>query len=97
MMSDWLIIGSFLISPFLWIASIMLTKDWRHFKKLIVINCAIIVCYLIVLNLTGRINIGHDEYGLRKLALNISCFVLHIILGFIASIIINGKMKKDYR
>lgn len=91
---DRIIIGTILISPVLWIASILLTKEWKHFKKLVLINSALIICYLIVINFINWIHLGNDEYGLKIMTLNISLIVFHILLGFISSVIIYRKMKK---
>jgi len=47
------------------------------------------------LNYTELIDIGHDEYGIGILFLNSFLIIGHILLGFIAALIINRRMKKD--
>lgn len=90
-----LFLGAFLLSPFLWIISIYLTQHRKHFGKLVTINCLIFVCYILIINFTNWIDLGHDEYGLKTLVTNISLILLHILLGFISSVLIHRKIKKN--
>ena len=84
------------ISPFLWIESIILTKNWKHFTQFAIINTIIFILYYGVLNYTEIIDLGHDEYGLGVMFLNTLLIVSHILLGFVAALIIHHRKKKDY-
>jgi len=85
------------ISPFLWIASIFLTKEWKQFKSFAIVNTLIFVLYIFILNFTELIDLGHDEYGLRILFMNIFLIIGHVLVGFIAGLIIKRRMKKKER
>ena len=92
-----LLIGTCLISPILWIVSVVLTLNWKHFKKLVVVNILLFITYISIIDFTNWVDLGHDEYGLGIIFLNIVLIVGHVILRFISCIIINRKIKKgDY-
>lgn len=90
-----LFVVTLFISPILWIISIKLTKNWKHFKKLALLNLLIFVCYFFILNFTKWIDLGDDAYGLGRLVTNVILIMIHVILGFISSLIIYKKMKVD--
>ncbi len=87
-----LIAGTCLISPILWFVSVRLTQNWKHFKTLVVVDSILLLLYISIFNLTDWIDIGHDEYGLKILTINILLIVGHVIIGFISSIVINSSL-----
>jgi len=85
-----------LISPILWFLSIYLTMDWKHFRKLFLLNFLLFLLYMVTINFTNLIDIGHDEYGLGIIALNLMMILGHITLGLVTSLYIRSKYKNDY-
>ena len=70
-----------LISPILWISSIFLLKDWKHFWKFFIANTLILIIYLVLILAPDLINLGHDEYGLKRLGAIVAAVFTHVILG----------------
>ena len=83
-----------LISPILWISSIIILKDWKHFWKFFIANTVIILIYLILIFVPDLIDLGHDEYGLKKLMMVITAIFTHIILGVTFAIGYRLKIRK---
>ena len=75
-----------LISPILWIASIFLLKDWEHFWKFFIVNAIILAFYLIITMHPAIIDLGHDEYGLKRFVTIGAVVFTHLILGLIFAV-----------
>jgi len=95
-MNDLLFVPIGLLS-LLWVTSILLSKNWIRFSKFALINSILTLVYLLIINLTNWIDIGHDEYGLRIIILNFALIVSHLLLGLVACIFIKCKIKKEHQ
>jgi hypothetical protein len=86
--------GTVLISPFLLLATYILTAKTKSFKKIFLVHTFVLVVYMtIILNYSKTLT-GHDEYGLGQFALVITCIVIHIIIGFLHGLYLHYKIKK---
>ncbi|MEP1150933.1 MAG: hypothetical protein ABJH08_04305 [Balneola sp.] len=72
-----------LLSPLLWIISLVTLNGWKHFWKFFFANLFILVSYFYILLFTNLIEFGHDEYGLAALGTTLLTISTHILLGFL--------------
>lgn len=77
---------SILVSPIIWIISLVLLSRWKHFWKFFAMSILIIAIYVTVLVNPELSNFAHDEYGLKRLLHIIVALFIHIILGGIFAI-----------
>jgi|GEM_PF-661120 hypothetical protein len=73
----------FLSSPVLWVFSLIILKDWKHFWKFFFANLFILACYYYILLFTRLIDLGHDEYGLVAIGAFLFTISIHVLLGFL--------------
>jgi ABC-type phosphate transport system permease subunit len=89
-------IGTVLISPFLLLATYILTAKTKSFKKIFLVHTCVLVVYMTIILNYSKILTGHDEYGLGQFSLVITCIVIHIIIGFFHALYLHHKIKKSY-
>ena len=90
------IYSTILISSVLWIVSIILASRWIRFGRILMGHVPFILAYLYVINFTNLFLIGQSEYGLKILLASLFGVVIHINLGFAASIYLRvQKTEKD--
>jgi uncharacterized membrane protein len=75
-----------LISPVLWIISLIFLKRWKHFKRFFIINTLVFVVYVLIILNVNFPAFANDEYGLKRFFFATGIVVAHIILGFIFSL-----------
>lgn len=75
-----------LASPFLWLISVRLLRNWRYFWLFFALNSVLLLFHLL-LN-TQLLSFGHDEYGLARLSATIVTIVVHTILGFFFAVLL---------
>lgn len=76
----------------LWIWSIYLLRNWKHFWTYFTINFLIVIGYIIYI-LYGELQfLGHDEYGLGRLSMFFVFPIGHAVLGSIIALIIKWKI-----
>ena len=85
-----------LISPFLLLATYILTAKTKSFKTIFLVHTSVLVTYMTIILNYSKILTGHDEYGLGQFALVITCIVTHIIIGFLHGLYLHYKIKKLY-
>jgi uncharacterized RDD family membrane protein YckC len=85
-MTEKLLIYLILASPVFWIISITLLNRWKHFWKFFIANALILVVYLIVTINPAFIDLGHDEYGLKRFFTIVMAIFTHIMLGILFAI-----------
>ena len=83
-----------IISPFLLIATYIITIKSHSFLKILMIHSLVFLIYTIFVINYSKILLGHDEYGLGQLVLGIMFIVLHIGAGFIHAVVLNIKHKQ---
>ncbi|MEQ9309836.1 MAG: hypothetical protein RLN90_10305 [Balneolaceae bacterium] len=88
-----------LFSPILWLVSIYLLSDWEHVWKFAAINFSVIVLYTVILLFSNIIDLGHDEYGLKRLGTFALTVSTHILLGFLFAVgyKLNKKSKLEHQ
>jgi hypothetical protein len=84
-----------LSSPLLWIISLVVLSNWKHFWKFFFANLFILVGYVYILFFTKVVNQEHDEYGLKVLGTVLLTILTHILLGFLFAI--SYKYSKNYK
>ena len=85
------IYSTILISSVLWIVSIILASKWVRFSRILVGHVPFILVYLYIINFTNLFFIGQNVYGLKILLASLFGVVIHINLGFAASIYLRVK------
>lgn len=88
-----------LFSPILWLVSLYLLSDWEDVWKFAAINFSIIVLYTFLLLFTNIVELGHDEYGLKRIGTFALTVSTHILLGFLFSVgyKLNKKSKLNHK
>ena len=78
----------------LWILSIYLVREWKHFWVFFAINLLILAIYS-TYTIYGNLNfLGHDEYGLGRLMMLFAIPIIHVLIAFILAMVINYRLKK---
>ena len=83
-----------LISPFLLVATYILTARTKSFKKIFIVHTIVFLVYMTFVINYSTLLTGHDEYGLGQLGLGITFIVIHIIIGFLHGLYLNYNSKK---
>ena len=91
---DKLLFLTILISPFLLLATYILTARTKSFKKIFVVHTITFLVYMTFVLNYSKLLTGHDEYGLGQFGLGITFIVIHIIIGFLHGLYLNYKSKK---
>ena len=91
---DNLFFFTILISPFLLLATYILTARKKSFKKIFVAHTIVFLVYMTFVINYSKLLTGHDEYGLGQLGLGITFIVIHIIIGFMHGLYLYFKSKK---
>ena len=84
-----------LISPFLLLATYILTARTKTFKKIFIVHTIVFLVYMTFVINYSKLLTGHDEYGLGQLGLGITFIVIHIIIGFVHGLYLNYKDNKS--
>jgi Na+-transporting NADH:ubiquinone oxidoreductase subunit NqrD len=84
-----------IISPFLWLATFLMTSQSKSFKKIFLSHCIVMALYLTFLISYSHIITGQDPYGLGQMMLLILAIVLHIVIGFIHGLYVRKKMRQS--
>lgn len=79
------------ISPFLLLATYLMTIKCKSFWKIFTIHSIVFLIYMIFISNYSKLLTGHDGYGLRQIGLGIVFIIGHIIIGFIHGIYIRLK------
>lgn len=79
------------ISPFLLLATYLITIKSKSFWKIFTIHSIVFLIYMIFISNYSKLLTGHDAYGLRQIGLGIVFIIGHIIIGFIHGIYIRLK------
>ena len=90
-----MILGLIFILPIgLWISSILILKDWKHFGKFFTLNSILVSAYFILITqLNNKSGIGSDPYGLGKLFMLLITACSHVIIVFIYALFKRKKLK----
>jgi hypothetical protein len=84
-----------LVSPVLWLISVSMLTEWKHFWKFFIANSLILALYLTFIMDPVFVDFGHDEYGLKRLTTSIAAIVTHIVLGLVFAVGHRLKVKKS--
>ena len=83
-----------LISPFLLLATYLMTAKSKSFWKIFTAHTITFVVYMIFVINYSKLMTGHDEYGLGQLGLGILFIIGHIIIGFVHGLFITLKRRQ---
>lgn len=93
MATDFLIL--LLLSPFLLLATYLMTAKSKSFWKIFVAHTVAFIIYLTFVINYSKLLTGHDEYGLGQLGLGILFIIVHIIIGFVHGLLITLKRRQS--
>ncbi len=77
----------------LWVATLILLRNWQYFRRAIWLNGLLLMSYLYVLSTRPLSYLEHDEYGLGRLSTILTVMVVHILLGLL---IVIGLRVRQY-
>ncbi len=81
----------FIIPGTLFYFSVLWLYEWKHFRRFLVLNILLTVGYTLYLIYGDPRFIGHDEYGLQRMAYLIIAPVAHIYINFFIALRIKCK------
>ena len=84
----------FLASPFLLLASYLMTVRSISFWKIFIAHTIAFIVYMTFVINYSKLLTGHDEYGLGQLGLGILFIIGHIIIGFAHGLYIMFKTRQ---
>lgn len=93
MATDFLIL--LLLSPFLLLATYLMTAKSKSFWKIFVAHTVAFIIYMTFVINYSKLLTGHDEYGLGQLGLGILFIIVHIIIGFVHRLLITLKRRQS--
>ena len=93
MATDFLIL--LLLSPFLLLATYLMTAKSKSFWKIFVAHTVAFIIYMTFVINYSKLLTGHDEYGLGQLGLGILFIIGHIIIGFVHGLLITLKRRQS--
>jgi hypothetical protein len=91
---DKLFFAAILISPFLLLATYIMTARTKSFRKIFIAHTIIFLLYMTIVINYSKLFTGHDEYGLGQIGLGITFIVTHIVVGFMHGLYLTCKIKK---
>jgi hypothetical protein len=91
---DKLFFAAILFSPFLLLATYIMTARTKSFWKIFIAHTIVFLLYMTVVINYSKLLTGHDEYGLGQIGLGITFIVIHIIAGFLHGLYLTYKIKK---
>ncbi len=94
-MENLILLAIWFIPLILWIFSIHLISEWKHFNKFFIANTILTITYLGLIIFTDLIVDYHDEYGLGRIITSLGALTVHIFCGFITSLVISRQMRKE--
>jgi hypothetical protein len=85
---------SLLVSPFLLLATYLMTAKSKSFWKIFTAHTIAFIVYMTFVVNYSKLLTGHDEYGLGQLGLGILFIIGHIIIGFAHGLFITLKRRQ---
>ena len=86
-----------LISPFLLLATYLMTTKSKSFWKIFIVHTIVFVIYMTFVFNYSKLLTGHDEYGLGQIGLGILFIVGHILIGFAHGLYMKFKRQKQHQ
>ena len=83
-----------LVSPFLLLATYLMTAKSNSFWKTFLAHTVAFIVYMTFVINYSTLLTGHDEYGLGQLGLGILFIIGHIIIGFAHGLFITLKRRQ---
>lgn len=83
-----------LVSPFLLLATYLMTAKSKSFWKIFLAHTVAFIIYMTFVINYSKLLTGHDEYGLGQLGLGILFIIGHIIIGFAHGLFITLKRRQ---
>ena len=79
---DNLFVLAVVISPFLLLASYIMTARTKSFWKIFIVHTIVFALYMTFVINYSKLITGHDEYGLGEIGLGIMFIIIHVFVGF---------------
>ena len=92
---DRIFVAMVLISPFLLLATYIMTARMKSFWRIFIFHTIVFVLYMALVINYSKWFTGHDEYGLGQIGLGITFIIIHIIVGFLQGLYLTYRNKKD--
>lgn len=81
-------------SPFLLLATYLMTAKSKSFWKIFIAHTITFVVYMTFVINYSKLFTGHDEYGIGQIGLGIFFIIGHIIIGFAHGLYITHKRRQ---
>jgi hypothetical protein len=82
-------------SPFLLLATYLMTAKSKSFWKIFVAHSIVFMVYMAFVINYSKLLTGHDEYGLGQLGLALAFIIGHIIIGFVLGLYMTIKNRQS--
>jgi len=87
------LLAALVLAPLLWLFSISALTTWRYFFYFFLFNLILFLIYTYMHFRYGLIDLSHDEYGLKGMAVYVISLLIHISVAAIVAIIFRKRKR----